>query len=142
MRLETQPPTHATIGARLRVARAGAHLSQRQLAARLSVSAAAVAHWETGGSQPATERLGAIATVLDVSVDWLVGKSTDPDRSDQRLTEDRRLLDEGRRLGVDFRAVVSEARQRNWLTENRGAIEDANAFLDRHGLWSDGKRLF
>ena len=33
-------------------------------------------------------------------------------------------------------------RQRRWLEENRGAIEDANRFLAKHGLWSDGKRLF
>lgn len=33
-------------------------------------------------------------------------------------------------------------RQQRWLEENRGAIEDANRFLAKHGLWSDGKRLF
>jgi len=38
--------------------------------------------------------------------------------------------------------VVAEARQRRWIEDNRGAIEDANAFLGKHSLWSDGKRLF
>jgi post-segregation antitoxin (ccd killing protein) len=45
-------------------------------------------------------------------------------------------------LGVDLQAVVAEARQRRWIEENRGALSDANAFLARHGLWSDGKRQF
>jgi transcriptional regulator with XRE-family HTH domain len=35
-----------------------------------------------------------------------------------------------------------QGRSRRWLEENRAALADANAFLDRHGLWSDGKRLF
>ncbi len=26
--------------------------------------------------------------------------------------------------------------------ENREALADANDFVHRHGLWSDGKRLF
>jgi len=29
-----------------------------------------------------------------------------------------------------------------WLDENRAAIEQANAFVDRNGLWSDGLRSF
>jgi post-segregation antitoxin (ccd killing protein) len=37
---------------------------------------------------------------------------------------------------------VKEARQQRWIEENRAALEDANAFLERYGLWSDGKRLF
>ncbi len=35
-----------------------------------------------------------------------------------------------------------EARQRRWIEVNRGALADANAFLERYGLWSDGNRLF
>jgi post-segregation antitoxin (ccd killing protein) len=33
-------------------------------------------------------------------------------------------------------------REERWLDENRGAIADANALVERLGLWSDGKRLF
>lgn len=39
-------------------------------------------------------------------------------------------------------SAATAVRQQRWLEENRGAIEDANRFLEKHGLWSDGKRLF
>ncbi len=35
-----------------------------------------------------------------------------------------------------------DARGKLWREENAGAIADANAYLDRHGLWSDGRRQF
>jgi len=34
------------------------------------------------------------------------------------------------------------ARQAAWRMVNRPAVTDANAFLERYGLWSDGKRQF
>ena len=52
--------------------------------------------------------------------------------------------DVGTRPGPDMpddRRSAAE-RQRRWLDENQGAIEDANRFLATHRLWSDGKRLF
>lgn len=29
-----------------------------------------------------------------------------------------------------------------WLAANRAALDEANAFVERHGLWSDGLRSF
>jgi antitoxin CcdA len=52
------------------------------------------------------------------------------------------LLSEARDLGLDLRAVVKEARHQRWLAENRDALQEANEFLNRHGLWSDGRRQF
>ena len=57
---------------------------------------------------------------------------------------------EAAELGIDaeaalssyLKALVSEKRAKRWLEENREALASANEFLDRHGLWSDGKRLF
>jgi transcriptional regulator with XRE-family HTH domain len=46
-------------------------------------------------------------------------------------------------LGVPLDLLVDkEERSRRWLKENKAALADANTFLDRHGLRSDGKRLF
>ena len=127
---------------RLKEARRNSKLSQRRLAAKLSVSPAAVAQWESGGTLPSTDHLHALVTVLAVSVDWLMGRQSSSDDVDRVHAKDLGLMAEARRLGVDLEAVVADARRQCWLTENRGAIDDANAFLDRHGLWSDGKRLF
>lgn len=132
------------MGGRIRAARLNAALTQRDLAKKLSVSAGAVGQWETGGS-PATDRLATLAELLGVSVDWLLGKSNHVNAragKDQNIEEDLRLLQEARHLGINLRTVVAEARQQRWIQDNRGALADANAFLARHGLWSDGKRQF
>ena len=63
---------------------------------------------------------------------------------------DAALVAEARDMGVDvvtelnarLRELIGKARRERWLKENREALEDANAFLARHGLWSDGKRQF
>jgi transcriptional regulator with XRE-family HTH domain len=133
-----------TIGERIKSARCDAGLTQRDLATRLAISAGAVGQWETG-KVPATSRLAQLASVLDVSLDWLLGATRHSNRTivmDAGNQEDLELLAEARRLGVDLRAVVAEARQKRWLEENRSALTDANEFLARHGLWSDGKRQF
>jgi len=63
---------------------------------------------------------------------------------------DRILVDQARRFGIDvpgtlnahLRQLVGKARTEQWLKKNREALADANAFLARFGLWSDGKRQF
>jgi transcriptional regulator with XRE-family HTH domain len=148
------PPTDGTlldnaserrqIGERIKSARMSAGFTQRALATKLDISAGAVGQWETGGG-PATERLAMLADILGVSLDWLLGTSgqaAKPAGTERDMQEDVRLVEEARHLGVDLRRVVAEARQQRWVEENRGALADANAFLARHGLWSDGKRQF
>jgi len=41
-----------------------------------------------------------------------------------------------------LKELVAESRSRVWLEEHGEAIKDANRFLERRGLWSDGKRRF
>lgn len=60
------------------------------------------------------------------------------------------LLHLARQRGINLSRLLEErltevlrAQDRqSWLTENRAAIEQANAFVERHGLWSDGLRGF
>jgi transcriptional regulator with XRE-family HTH domain len=129
------------IGERIKAARRNAGFTQRELAKKLHVSAGAVGQWETGGV-PATERMSTLADVLGVSLDWLMGKSPESNKLVTTMEEDLRLIEEARHLGVNLHKVVAEARQQRWIEENRDALADANAFLARHGLWSDGKRQF
>jgi prevent-host-death family protein len=44
--------------------------------------------------------------------------------------------------GTPLHDLVRKSRADNWRQENWEALADANAFLARHGLWSDGKRPF
>jgi transcriptional regulator with XRE-family HTH domain len=133
------------LGERIKSARGQVGLSQAELAKKLGVSAGAVGQWEIGRGVPATERLATLADLLSISLDALLGKpqpTGTAGASDAATTDDLHLLAEARRLGVDLRQVVAEARQQRWREENREALADANAFLARNGLWSDGKRQF
>jgi transcriptional regulator with XRE-family HTH domain len=133
------------LGERIKLAREKMGLTQAQLAKKLGVSPGAVGQWEIERGVPATERLGALADFLGVSLDWLLGqppRGGGTEAAGATKEDDLQLLEEARRLGVDLSQVVAEARQRRWLDENRQALTDANAFLARYGLWSDGKRQF
>jgi len=60
------PLTPMQIAQRIREARDAAGLSQRQLAARLRVSAGAVARWEKGEIKPSIKRRVALSSVLNI----------------------------------------------------------------------------
>jgi antitoxin CcdA len=60
------------------------------------------------------------------------------------------LLDKARKLGVNLSQtledrlveVVREAERRDWLKNNRKAIDAYNDRVNREGVWSDGIRGF
>jgi antitoxin CcdA len=148
---------YAGSGIRIRQARKKAKLSQAELARRLEVTPGAVGQWEAGLTRPGQDKLVALSAVLNLSVAELLGlpkanrKMAALGRAvSEGLELDRRLLDQARGLGIDIalalnrhlRELVGKARAEQWLKENRAALDDANAFLARHGLWSDGKRQF
>lgn len=60
----------------LKLARANYHISQKELANRLNISQQAYAKYETGRATPNPETLRKIATELNVSIDYLLGKTT------------------------------------------------------------------
>lgn len=59
-------------GDKLRVARAYADLSMRDVSARVGVSANAIAKYEAGTMTPSSGVLVALAQVYGVSLDWLM----------------------------------------------------------------------
>jgi antitoxin CcdA len=54
----------------------------------------------------------------------------------------RRRINLSAALEARLREEIRASRQQEWLAANRPALEDANEFLARHGLWSDGQRQF
>ncbi len=60
------------------------------------------------------------------------------------------LLDKAKRLGINLSRtiedrlveLVREAEAREWLAQNRRALDAYNKRIEREGIWSDGLRGF
>jgi transcriptional regulator with XRE-family HTH domain len=66
---------------RLKAARALRGLSQADLAAKAGLPAASVSHFESGPRKPSFDNLKALASALDVTTDYLLGRSDTPEAS-------------------------------------------------------------
>ena len=75
--------------------------------------------------------------------------STAPKKA-TNITINADLLREAKSLGINLSQtfekhlgeVIREARRSKWLEENREALEEHNAYIERHGVFSDGLRRF
>lgn len=54
-------------------------LSQEELANKSGMKPAAISHFETGARKPSFDNLRKLAEVLDVTTDFLTGRSDDPE---------------------------------------------------------------
>lgn len=60
------------------------------------------------------------------------------------------LLRQARELGLNLSQtleeqlvkLVREAKARQWAEENREAIESQARWIEKHGMWHDGLRMF
>jgi len=78
---------------RLREARQLRKLSQHELAARAKVTPSIISHFETGSRKPSLHNFRQLADALDVTTDYLIGRTTDTFHRDlDRLTSDDRDL--------------------------------------------------
>ena len=66
-----------TLARRLQEARSLNHLEQAELAQRIGVPASSISHFEGGRRKPNVENLFKLAEALDVSVDYLMGRTGD-----------------------------------------------------------------
>ena len=76
---------------RLRAARELRELSQLELAARARLQQAAVSHYESGTRRPSLRNLRRLSEALEVTTDYLVGRSESPEplpSSDEPLFQD------------------------------------------------------
>lgn len=67
-----------TIHERLRKARKTSGLSQSELAARVKVKPPLISHFENGKRAPSLLSLRRLADALDVSIDYLLGRTANP----------------------------------------------------------------
>jgi transcriptional regulator with XRE-family HTH domain len=104
---------------RLRRARELRGLSQAQLAAKAGLPPASVSHFESGPRKPSFDNLKALAGALDVTTDYLLGRSDKPEASAEtvgRLHRDlHKLTTQDLELAQEFVEL---------LIKKRGATED------------------
>lgn len=98
---------------RIREAREQAGLSQTELARLLGVTRSACSQWESEqGTAPRRERLVQLASVLDVSFEWLAtgtaAAGQTPDTMPQLPPDQQELLSIYRRLSARQRLAVLE----------------------------------
>lgn len=87
---------------RLRLSREKKNITQRELAQLCGFTEFQVSRYETGKHEPAISTLEAMAQQLNVSTDYLLGLSHDPQGifSETSLSEDeQQLIDEYRKSG-------------------------------------------
>lgn len=66
-----------TLGERIKSIRTKKNISQKELAEALNVNRSAISLYETNRKSPSRENTYKIATVLGVSIDYLLGMQTD-----------------------------------------------------------------
>jgi transcriptional regulator with XRE-family HTH domain len=68
-----------TYGDRIHLLREKHALTQEELAGKLGISRASLSHYETSRREPDYETTNKIATFFKVSIDYLLGRSNNPD---------------------------------------------------------------
>ena len=97
-----------TLGENIQAARKNKGLSQEALAEQVGVSRQALGKWEKDTALPSLDNLRALAAVLDVSVDALLGTAQPDGTPEPTLT-----LDNLRAL-LDARDIEKQRRTRLW----------------------------
>ena len=99
---------------RLKAARVLRGLNQAELAARAGLPPASVSHFESGPRKPSFDNLKALATALDVTTDYLLGRSDTPDASAAtvgRLHRDlSKLTEQDLKLATEFVELLVKQR--------------------------------
>ena len=97
---------------RLRAARDGLRgMSQVELAKATGLPPSSIAHFEGGTRKPSFDNLRKIATALNVTTDYLLGRVDDPDvaaAADPLYRYGAKLTEQNRALAEDFMRMLAE----------------------------------
>lgn len=76
------------LGERIKESRKLKNITQKDLASALSVTKSAVSLWEKGTREPDISTLRKIAEILEVSVDYLIGKTDEEEKKSELAIEE------------------------------------------------------
>ena len=95
---------------RLKAARLLRGLTQAELASRAGLPPTSIAHFESGSRKPSFDTLRRLAAALDVSTDYLLGRSDDPSISqsdDPLYRHASKLTGADRELAAEFLEILA-----------------------------------
>ena len=87
-------------------------LTQKDIASQLNVTTQCYQGYETGYRQPTPEMLCKLADVFEVSVDYLLGRETQPNKNTALVNKDG-ITDVAKNFIKEFQDVLSEKRFRD-----------------------------
>lgn len=76
-----------TLGERIKQLRKEKGMTQEELAKTLGVIRGTLSVWEIDKAEPDNKTLGKIADYFDVTIDYLLGRDTEPDNFDNNLRQ-------------------------------------------------------
>jgi transcriptional regulator with XRE-family HTH domain len=103
--------TMSILGKRIGEMRRKRGLTQRQLADKLKVSHGRISLYETGDRSPDPEMLNKLADFFGCSVDYLLGRSDDPDPISKDETDIKKILEQKEKAHWDGRELTVEEKE-------------------------------
>ena len=91
------------------------NMSQVELARASGIPASSIAHFESGTRKPSFDNLRKIATALNVTTDYLIGRADSPEMatsSDPLYRYGANLTERNRELAEDFLKMLAERDQK------------------------------
>ena len=80
------------LGKKIMTMRNEKNLSQEQLAEKLNVTRQTISNWENGSKIPSAETLDRLSEILNVSIDYLLGRSKENYLDVTGIQEDQVLI--------------------------------------------------
>ena len=108
--MESKPPSEI-FRENLKSARNLRKLSQKELADRAGLPISSVAHFEIGSRKPSFDTLRKLASALEITTDYLLGRTDDPSlaqSSDPLYRDIGRLTKRDRELAEEFLKMLAE----------------------------------
>lgn len=123
-------------GDRLRLLRKAKQLTMEEVGLRLGIAKSSYAGYETEARQPPLDKLQKLALMYDVSVDYILGLTDDPDPKKERkelkdILNKQDLMWKGQPVSEEDLKLVSEILERVVVTQLPQYLKDKNEFRDK-----------
>ncbi|EDX54311.1 XRE family transcriptional regulator [Bacillus sp. SH7-1] len=99
------------IGEKIKELRKNNKITQEQLGNAIGVSKMAISYFEKGKKSPGRESLEKIADYFNVTTDYLLGRSEDPELSEE---ENKIVTEEGKNIMALIESLPEEERKKAW----------------------------